>query len=93
MNKFCTTTLVVPVLIVMCLTCAAQPVSAGVEAECSQEAEDFDVMPELRDDYIAGCIDSRGGTSISDNAEEDYVPPSEFDEMNNPEEDSDDATE
>lgn len=40
-------------------------------------------MPELRDDYITGCIDSRGGASISASAEEDYVPPSESDDMIN----------
>ncbi|MGB5439439.1 MAG: hypothetical protein WBN57_08910 [Gammaproteobacteria bacterium] len=81
MKMIRTTTLVVPVLMVMCLTCVVQPVSAEVEAECRQEAEDFEVMPELRDDYITGCIDSRGGMSISASAEEDYVPPSEPDDM------------
>lgn len=83
MKKISTTTLLVPVLMVMCLTCVVQPVSAGVETECRQEAEEFEVMPELRDDYIAGCIDSRGGVSIPAGGEEDFVPPSEPDETNN----------
>jgi len=85
MNKIITTTPVTHVLMVMCLVTGAQAVSAGFEAECRQEAEDYEIMPELREEYITGCIDSRGGVSISDSAEEDYVPPSESDDEIYPE--------
>jgi len=85
MKRIHSTTPVVSVLMVMSLAAAIQPVSAGVEAECSQEAEDFGVVPELRDDYISGCIDSRGGESTSAIADENHVPPSESDDMINPE--------
>ena len=93
MKKIRTTTLVVSVLLLMGLAAAIQPVSAGIETECRQEAEDFGVMPELRDDYINGCIDSRGGVSTSASAEEDYVPPSEPDDTINPEADSENSAE
>jgi hypothetical protein len=83
MKKFRTIILVLPVLMVMSLICVVQAAVAGVEAECRQEAEDFEVVPELRDDYISGCIDSRGGVSTSTGAVEDYVPPSEPDDMIN----------
>jgi len=41
-------------------------------------------MPELLNDYINGCIESRGGASTSSSFEKDYVPPSESDDTNNP---------
>ena len=88
MKKICITALRVPVLMILCLACVVQPVSANVEAECRQEAKDFEVMPELRDDYINGCIESRGGMSLPASAEEDYVPPSESDDTGNPEAES-----
>lgn len=91
MKKVRTTALVAPVLMVMCLTCVVQPASAGVEAECRQEADDYGVMPELVDDYITGCIDSRGGMDISAGVEDYYVPSSEPDETNNLEGDSGDS--
>ena len=93
MKSFRTITLAVSVLMVFGLTYVVRPVLAGVEAECSQEAEDFGVMLELRDDYITGCIDSRGGVSTSAIAEEDYVPPSEPDDMNNLGEDGENSAE
>lgn len=68
------------VLIVTGLLAGAQTVSAGADAECRKEAEDYGIMPELRDEYISGCIESRGGVSVSVSAEEDYVPPSESDD-------------
>jgi len=87
------TTFAVPLFMVMCITCVVQPVSAGVEAECRQEAEEFGIMPELRNDYINGCIDSRGGVSTSASTEEDYVPPSESDDTINLEAGSENAAE
>ena len=82
MNNNITTVSVVSALMVMFLISGSQAVSAGVEADCRQEAEDYGIMPELRDEYISGCIDSRGGISISVSAEEDNVPPSVTDNEN-----------
>lgn len=85
MNKILSTTFMVSILTVLGLTVAAQPVSAGVEAECRQEAKDYEVMPELLNDYINGCIESRGGASTSSSVEkEDYVDSSESDDTSNP---------
>jgi hypothetical protein len=83
MNKIRKTTFVVPVLIVLGIAATVQPVSASVEAECRQEAVDYGVMPELLDEYINGCIDSRGGASIPSSVEEDYVPPPESEDTSN----------
>jgi len=83
MNKIRRTTFVVPVLIVLGIAATVQPVSASVEAECRQEAVDYGIMPELLDEYINGCIDSRGGTSIPSSVEEDHVPPPESDDTSN----------
>jgi hypothetical protein len=88
MNKIRRTTFVVPLLIVLGISATVQPVSASVEAECRQEAMDYEVMPELLDEYINGCIDSRGGASTPSSVEEDYVPPSESDGTSNSETDS-----
>jgi hypothetical protein len=83
MNKIRRTTFVVSVLIVLGIAATVQPVSASVEAECRQEAKDYEVMPELLDEYINGCIDSRGGARTPSSVEEEYVPPSESDDTSN----------
>jgi hypothetical protein len=80
-------------LMAMCSIAIAQPVSANIEMECRQEADDYGVMPELRDEYVAGCVDSRGGMSIYTSDEEDYTPPSESDEEDDAEEGSEYAGE
>lgn len=84
MNKIYSTNFMLSVLMVLGLAAAVQPVSASVEAECLQEAEDYGVMPELRNDYINGCIESRGGASTSSSVEKDSVPPSVSDNASNP---------
>lgn len=93
MNKIRSTTFVLSVLMVLGLTAAVQPVSAGVEAECSQEADDYGVMPELRNEYINGCIESRGGTSPSSNVEQVDLQPSESDDTRDPVTDSENVAE
>ena len=84
MNKVYSTNFVQSVLMVLGLAAAVQPVSASVETECRQEAEDYGVMPELSNDYVNGCIESRGGASTSSSVEKDYEPASESDDANNP---------
>ena len=93
MNKIRSTTFVLSVLMVLGLAAIAQPVSAGVEAECRQEAEDYEVMPELRNEYINGCIESRGGTSTSSSVEPVDLQPSESDDTSNPVADSENLAE
>lgn len=79
MKKINTNSLVIPVLMFIFLNCLVKSVSASIEGECRQEAEEFGVMPELQDDYINGCIESRGGVSTLDGTEEDFIPPPEPD--------------
>lgn len=93
MNKIRSTTFVLSVLMVLGLAATAQPVSAGVEAECRQEAEDYEVMPELRNEYINGCIESRGGTSTSSSVEPVDLQPSESDGTSSPVADSENLAE
>jgi len=63
------------VFMAMYIAGAVQPVSAGIEAECRQEAEEYGIAPELQNDYISGCIDSRGGVSATDVTEDNTVAP------------------
>jgi hypothetical protein len=37
------------------------PVLANVEAECRQESEEYGIPPEQQEDYVTGCVMSRGG--------------------------------
>lgn len=87
------TAIMVTMVMAMGFAAAVQPVSADVEAECRQEAEDYGIVTELQSDYINGCILSRGGASNSSSAEQDYVPPSESDDMTNPGAGSESVTE
>lgn len=83
MNRIRRTTFVAPMLIALGIAAAAQPVSASVEAECRQEAKDYEIAPELSAEYISGCIDSRGGESAPSNVEENNVPPAESGDTSN----------
>ncbi len=52
-----------------------QPVRADVEAECREEAADYNISAEQLPEYIENCIASRGGIEVSQNLEEDGMPP------------------
>ena len=93
MNKIRSTTFVLSVLVVLGLAANVQPVSAGVEAECRQEADDYGVMPELLNEYINGCIESRGGTSDSSSVEQVDMQSSESDNTSDPVAGSENVTE
>ena len=84
MNKIYSTNLVLSVFMVLGLSAAVQPVSAGVADECRQEAADYEVAPELSSDYIKGCIESRGGASAPSDVENEDQPASESDDAGNP---------
>ena len=45
--------------------------AAGLESECQSEAAMYEVPPEQRAEYVAGCIASRGGYPSVPSAEED----------------------
>jgi hypothetical protein len=54
------------------LAVVGQPVEASLEAECGQEAEEYGIPPEQREEYVSGCLESRGGAyAIEPPAEDD----------------------
>ena len=59
-------------------------VSASAESHCRQEALDYGVATELLDDYIDGCLASRGELIGSDTTDLDYIPPVEPDNLPDP---------
>lgn len=59
------------------LAVVSLPVLANVEAECRQESEDYGIPPEQQEDYITGCVLSRGGNYIPDPAVPDDSMPAE----------------
>ena len=54
---------------------------------------DYEVVPELSNDYIKDCIDSRGGASAPTIVENDYQPPSESNDADNPVSESENVAE
>jgi hypothetical protein len=50
-----------PALLLVSLQAGMSPVSANVEEECRQEAQDYGLEAEAADDYISDCLYSRGG--------------------------------
>jgi hypothetical protein len=92
MSKISRTIFVAPMLIALGVVATIQPVSASVEAECRQEAKDYDIAPELSEEYINGCIDSRGGESAPESINQDYVPPADSDDTTNSGDDSGNVT-
>ena len=52
-------------------------VLANVDAECRQEAEEYAIPPEQLEDYVTGCILSRGGNYAEEPVVEDYTAPEE----------------
>ncbi len=58
-------------LIGIILICGCTCAWASIESECTQEAEEFGVVPEQFEDYVTACIYSRGGDLA------DFSPPPE----------------
>jgi hypothetical protein len=50
-----------PSLLLVLLLLGMNPVSANVEDECRQEAQDYGLIAEAADDYISDCLYARGG--------------------------------
>ena len=59
-------------------------VSASTESQCRQEALDYGVATEMLDDYIDGCLASRGELAGSDTTDLDYIPPVEPENLPDP---------
>lgn len=76
------TVLLVSMMAGACLVVTGLPVLAGVTEECRQEAQDYGIPSEQLEDYVTGCVASRGGDYVQDPAIQDYTAPPEG-EMNN----------
>jgi hypothetical protein len=50
--------------------------SANAAAECRQEAVDYGISEELVDEYVSGCLASRGELMIDDVSDTEYASPS-----------------
>ena len=74
MEKLQGTSLLVSLLAAAGMAVVSLPVLASVEAECRQEAEDYGIPPEQLDDYVTGCIFSRGGNYTPDPVVQDPDP-------------------
>jgi hypothetical protein len=89
MKKLQGTSLLVSLLAVAGVAVVSLPVLANVDAECRQEAEEYAIPPEQMDDYVTGCVLSRGGNYTPapvvedpDPALQDYDAPPEGDVTN-----------
>ena len=58
--------------------------SASTESQCRQEATEYDISTELLDDYIDGCLASRGELIDGDTTDVDDIPPVEPDDLPTP---------
>ena len=50
-----------PVLLVFALAVGVQPALADLEADCREEAAEYDIHPEGIEEYVQACIESQGG--------------------------------
>jgi hypothetical protein len=79
MKKLQGTVLLVCLLTGAGLLVSGLPVLASVSEECRQEAQDYGIPPEQQEDYVTGCVSSRGGDYAQDPAMPDYTAPPEGD--------------
>jgi len=67
-------------LFVMLATGYAATASANAASDCRQEAQDYGIVAEGLDDYIEGCLASRGELIVDEAVSMEYAPPGEMDE-------------
>ena len=61
MNHALSASTTVVLVLLAALATASRPAMADTATECRQEAELYGVPPEQFDDYVDGCVLSRGG--------------------------------
>jgi len=66
MKKLQGTPLLVTLLAGAGMAVASLPVLANVAEECRQEAQEYGIPPEQMEDYVTGCVLSRGGEYMPD---------------------------
>ena len=80
MRQPTSTTVLGCLLVALAGTSYAASASADAASDCRQEAQQYGFSQEGLDDYISGCLASRGEYIDSDTADMDYEPPVEADE-------------
>jgi hypothetical protein len=86
------TTVLGYLLVTLAGTVYTAPVSANAASDCRQEAMDYDIAAEQRDDYINDCLASRGELIIDEVAGMDDAPLVESDVQQDSLTDNADAT-
>jgi hypothetical protein len=77
MKKLQGTVLLVSLMAGAGLLVSGLPALASVTEECRQEAQDYGIPPEQLQDYVSGCVSSRGGDYAQEPAMPDYLAPPE----------------
>jgi hypothetical protein len=86
------TTVLGYLLVTLAGTVYTAPVSANAASDCRQEAMDYDIAAEQRDDYINDCLASRGELITDEVAGMDDAPLVESDVQQDSLTDNADAT-
>lgn len=80
MRQPTSTTVLGCLFVALAATGYAASASADAASDCRQEAEQYGFAQEGLDDYISGCLASRGEYIDSDTADVEYIPPVEVEE-------------
>jgi len=67
-------------LVALAGTVFSTSVSANAPGDCRQEATDYGIPDEQLDDYITGCLASRGELYAEETPDMEYAPAEEADE-------------
>jgi|GEM_PF-5524111 len=73
------TTVLGYLLVTLTGTVYTAPASANAASDCRQETIDYDIPAEQHDDYINGCLASRGELIPDEAVGMDHAPPVELD--------------
>ena len=75
------TTALAYLLVALAGTVCSTSVSANAASDCRQEASDYGIADEQLDDYITGCLASRGELYAEETPDMEYAPADEAVEM------------
>ena len=90
MKQLTITTVLGCLFITLTSTCHTASASADTASDCRQEALYYGLSTEELDDYINGCMASRGELFDGDTSGIEYVPPAEMEEVSDPQTDDTD---
>jgi len=91
MNQTSFTTVLGYLFVICAVTGYSASASANAASDCRQEAKDYGIVDEGLDDYIDGCLASRGELIDTYTEETESAPPAEADEQTGQQTDDNDA--